>query len=105
MTHPKRFIEYYLKSSYAKPELNAFLLLNFNFRLGVYIDFLKTENIVVIVSNLGFKIRKYNIPTDVAKIKDIDFIYEEFYDGKQVDIIVSYHKAIEKAFDLIINPF
>ena len=105
MTHPRKFIEYYSNLQFPRPVLQDFIKTHLTFRIGIYLTFLEKENLLVVVSSLGFKVRQYHLTEEEILNKNPKFLIDVFYDGEQVDILTSYERAIQAAFNHIITPF
>jgi hypothetical protein len=101
MKLPNDFAKYYNDLKVPKPALEQFAKMDFKFTLGIYLDYFTSRGIVVVVTTIGFKIRKYPLP---EPIPNDYWLLEEVFEN-EVDIITSYSKAIQAAIGYLENPF
>jgi hypothetical protein len=102
MKPPDDFIKWYEKydtNTIVKPTIIVIARLPFQFQLGIFLEYLYSKGYIIMVSNLGYKVRRIECNPPEYLIECPDTF------GIDDPIMSFYKEAISKCFELINNPF
>lgn len=94
------FTAFYNALTIPKPPIAQFAKMDLMFTLGVWIAFLRSQDIIVTVSTRGYKVRRHDTEVNA----NVEFITFHVYETN-TEIMTVYKDALEKAIDILNNPF